>query len=511
MKNIHQFKILLLCFLMGAFFSCKREFIEEPIIGADLAINFYQTEEDFFQALVATYDVLQWGGTKGRWTMKVGLLNAASDDCFAGGSNSTDQPSWVAYDQFTLDPFLGPQEGLWAKYFAGLYRANLLLERIEKVEGLSADFKARVVAEAKFLRAFFYFDLMRFFKNVPLFTSELTPDDALNVSQADPADVWAQIEQDLQDAINTFELPETVTPDQLGRITKGAANALLGKVIMFQNDDSRMAEAAGYLEDVINTDLYDLEPEYGDIFLNEKEFGMESVFEIQHSDNRPGDFGGGFASGPTVTGTEGNFDVQFFGMRDFAGDTYAPGWGFCPITLDLVDFMTGDPRFEHTIINGSQLKQQGADYTPGFQNTDYFIKKYAPLKELEANDGVIALSWSNNVREIRYADVLLLAAEALVRGGGDLGTARGYVNKVRQRVGLQPFPGSVSGEQLLTLIARERRLELATEGHRFFDLVRTNKAAETLEGFQTGVHEILPIFQTEIDLAEGRLEQNPGY
>ncbi|MFT4758743.1 MAG: hypothetical protein ACI9XO_001306 [Paraglaciecola sp.] len=511
MKNIHQYKILLLCFLMGAFFSCKREFIEEPIIGADLEANFYQTEEDFFQALVATYDVMQWGGTKGRWTMKVGLLNTASDDCFAGGSNSTDQPSWVAYDQFSLDPFLGPQEGLWAKYFAGIYRANLLLTRIENAEGVSADFKARVVAEAKFLRAFFYFDLVRFFKNVPLFTKELTPDDIGNVSQADPAEVFAQIEQDLQDAINTFELPETVTPDQLGRITKGAANALLGKVIMFQNDNSRMAEAAVYLEAVINTNLYDLEPEYGDIFKNANEFGIESVFEVQYSDNRPGDFGGGFVAGATQNPTEGNFNVQFFGMRDYSGETYAPGWGFCPITNDLVDFMSGDPRFEHTVIDGKLLKLQGSEYTPGFQNTDYFIKKYAPLEELQATDGVIALSWSNNVREIRYADVLLLAAEALVRGGGDAGTARGYVNKVRQRVSLQPFPGSVNGEQLLNLIARERRMELATEGHRFFDLIRTDKAAETLEGFQTGVHEILPIFQTEIDLAEGRLIQNSGY
>jgi hypothetical protein len=511
MKNIHKFKILLLCLIIGATYSCKEEFLDRPVVAADLEIDFFQTDEDFFEALVGTYDVMQWGGTKGNWTMSLGLLNAASDDCFAGGSDASDQPSWVAYDNFTLDPFLGPQEGLWAKFFIGISRANVVLSRIDDAPEVTPLFKSRVVAEAKFLRAYFYFNLMRFFRNVPLFTDELTADEVESVKQADPADVYAQIEQDLQDAINSPDLPETVPPDELGRITKGAASALLGKVILFQNDDARMLEAAGHFQDVIDLNLYGLEPNFGDIFLRENEFGIESVFEIQYSDNRPGDFGGGFAASPTQNATEGNFNVQFFGMRDYSGDTYAAGWSFCPVTNDLVDFMQGDPRYEHTVIDGGLLKLQGATYTEGFQNTDFFIKKYAPLADEQASDGVIALSWLNNIREIRYADVLLMAAEALVRGGGDAGTARGYVNQVRQRVSLQPFPGSVNGDQLLDLIYRERRMELATEGHRFFDLVRTGRAAETLPGFQEGKHEILPIFQTEIDLSGGGLIQNPGY
>lgn len=511
MKNIHKIKMFLLCCFLVSAFSCKNDFLEQPIIGSDLAEDFYKTDEHFFQALVATYDVMQWGGTKSNWIMTVGLLNAASDDCFAGGSDISDQPAWVAYDAFNLDPFLGPQEGIWAKYFVGVFRANVVLDRIETAPEVTPVFKERTIAEAKFLRAFFYFDLMRFFKNVPLFTSELTGDEVDNVKQAPPAEVWAQIEQDLKDAINSPVLPETVPPNELGRITKGAASALLGKVILFQNDESRMAEAAGHLEDVINSGLYDLEADYGDIFKNENEFGIESVFEIQFSGNRPGDWGCCFASGPTQNPTEGNFAVQFFGIRDFSGDVYAPGWGFCPVTPDLVDFMNGDPRYEHTILDGNALKLTGASYTEGYQNTDYFIKKYAPTIEGQATDGVIPLGWSENIREIRYADVLLMAAEALVRSGGDEGTARAYINKVRQRVSLQPFPGSVSGQTLLDLIYRERRMELATEGHRFFDLVRTNRAAETLQGFQAGVHEILPIFQTEIDLSEGGLIQNPGY
>ncbi len=156
----YSFGVLTLVLVAG----CQKSFLELEPRGTQLETNFYQNEDDLYQALIATYDVLQWGGTNG-WTMKLGLLNAASDDCFAGGSDASDQPSWVAYDNFTLDPFLGPQSGLWAKGYSGIYRANLLLEKLEEVEEITPEFKARTAAEAKFLRAFFYFDLVRFFEN----------------------------------------------------------------------------------------------------------------------------------------------------------------------------------------------------------------------------------------------------------------------------------------------------------------------------------------------------------
>ncbi|MAT55617.1 MAG: RagB/SusD family nutrient uptake outer membrane protein [Saprospirales bacterium] len=490
--------------------SCKKDFLELDPRGTQLETNFYSTQEELFQGLVATYDVLGWQGTDG-WTMDLGLLNAASDDCYAGGSDASDQPSWVAWDGFTLNPLLGPQLGLWRKGFSGIYRANLLLQKIEEVPDLDPAFKARTIAEAKFLRAWFYFDLVRLFGNIPIFTEPLSADEFFTIKQATPSAVYDLIEQDLKDARNTPELPQTVPPAELGRVTKGAVNALLGKVLLYRNDDSRMLEAAGYFEDVINSGNYFLMPNYGDIFKRENEWGPESVFEIQFSDNRPGDWGCCFASGPVNNATEGNYNVQFFGMRDYSGPLYAPGWSFCPISTELVDFMQNDPRFEYTIIDGNALKQVGATYTEGYQNTDYFIKKYAPLADGVANDGVIALEWADNIRAIRYADVLLMAAEAQVRGNGDMAKARQYLNQVRARVSLQPYPGNVTGEALLNAIYLERRFELATEGHRFFDLVRTGKAAEVLPGFQPGKHEYLPIPQQEIELSMGALVQNPGY
>ncbi len=512
MKKINFHKYFVPVLILISTTSCSEDYLNIEVNGSELTQNFYQTEDQLFEGLVAVYDVLGWHGTNG-WTMQQGLLNAASDDCFAGGSDASDQPSWVAMDEFTLDPFLGPQEGLWNKNFAGIRRANLIMDKLnEAPSDVSQTFKNRAMAEAKFLRAWFYFDLVRLFGNVPLYDRQVSFDDLSNITQASPAEVYDLIENDLRDAQSTFELPETVPPDEIGRITQGAVSALWGKVILFQNDNSRMLEAANLFENVINSGNYSLMPNFEDIFKRENEWSSESIFEIQHSDNKPGDWGCCFASGPDNNATEGNYLVQFYGMRDYVGPEYAPGWSFCPVTPELVDFMTGDPRMEHTIIDGNALQQQaGAAYTVGYQNTDYFIKKYAPLEAYKADDGVVPLEWADNERIIRLADVLLMAAEAMTRGGGDEGKARQYVNQVRQRVSLQPYPGSLTGQNLLDAIYRERRLELATEGHRFWDLVRTGQAAATLPGFVTGVHELLPIPQREIDLTEGQLVQNPGY
>jgi hypothetical protein len=266
-----------------------------------------------------------------------------------------------------------------------------------------------------------------------------------------------------------------------------------------------MTECASYFEEVINSGIYALEPNFGDIFKADNEFGQESVFDIQHSSASRG----GWES--FGNGTEGLYDVQFFGMRDYVGPNFAVGWSFCPVTEKLAELLKVDPRFEHTIIDGKKLKAQGASYTAGFQNTDYFIRKYAGLRSQVALDGEPALNWGTNVREIRYADVLLMAAEAYARAG-NAATARGYLNMVRQRVSLQPVT-SASGDALLNSIYRERQKELATEGHRFFDLVRTGRAEMELgdQGFVAGKNEILPIPQTEIDLTEGSIVQNPGY
>ena len=409
-------------------------------------------------------------------------------------------------DNFQLDPNLGPQLGLWNKGFAGVYRANLLLEKLEApaIEGLTDENRARFKAESKFLRAFFYFDLVRFFGNVPLMTRPLGGAEIYTQRQSTPAEVFAQIEKDLREAIAADELPSFVPADQAGRVTKNAARALYGRVLLFENDQARMAEAATNLEEVINSGLYQLEANYGDIFLPDNKFGEESVFEIAHSGLQRG----GYES--FANGTEGNYNVQFFGIRDYVGPTYAAGWSFCPVTEDLVNFMKNDPRFPYTVIDGKALIQGGAKYTKGYQNTDYFIKKYTPLPQFKATSGDPALNWGYNIKEIRFADVLLMAAESLARSGNEP-QAKIYLNRVRKRVGLADRTST--GQALLDDIAAERRMELATEGHRFWDLIRTGKAVSALgsQGFVAGKSEWLPIPQQEIDITEGGMKQNPNY
>jgi starch-binding outer membrane protein, SusD/RagB family len=507
MKRLRYTTGLLIAFFM-AMTSCSKDIIDLQPRGTVLESNFYKTEAELFQGLVAAYDPL---GFSTGFTMKMGLLNAASDDTHAGGSDASDQPNWVAYDKFTMNPNLGPQAGLWSKNFIGIYRANLVLQKAEgtDITGLTPDKKARYIAEAKFLRAYYYFDLVRWFGNVPLITATPSADAIYKQVQSTPTAIYAQIEKDLKEAIAATQLPESLAAEELGRITKGAAKALLGKVILFQNTAARMGEAATLFEEVINSNNYALEKVYADIFKPDNKFGKESIFEIYCSGNRKGDWGTGL-NGNGIDGNEGNKDVQFFGMRDFVGAVYANGWSFCPVSLDLVSFMQNDPRFAATVIDGKALKAAGASYTSGFQNTDYFIKKYAPLAAFKVTSGEPALNWGYNIKEIRLADVLLMAAECFNRSGNDA-KAQTYLNRVRTRVAL---PAKTSaGVPLLEDIYAERRLELATEGMRFWDLLRTNKAATVLagQGFKTNKHELLPIPQSEIDIMQGGFKQNAGY
>jgi starch-binding outer membrane protein, SusD/RagB family len=506
MKNL-RYTTGLLVVLFMAMTSCSKDIIDLSPRGTVLESNFYKTEAELFQGLVAAYDPL---GFSTGFTMKTGLLNAASDDNHAGGSDASDQPNWVAYDKFTMTPNLGPQSGLWTKNFTGIYRANLVLEKAEgDVAGLTPDKKARYIAEAKFLRAYYYFDLVRWFGNVPLVTATPSADAIYKQTQATPAAIFTQIEKDLKEAIAATQLPESLPAEELGRITKGAAKAMLGKVILFQNNTARMGEAANLFEEIINSNAYALEKVYGDIFKPDNKFGKESIFEIYCSGNRKGDWGTGL-NGNGIDGNEGNKDVQFFGMRDFVGSIYANGWSFCPVSLDLVNVMQNDPRLASTVIDGKALKAAGASYTVGYQNTDYFIKKYAPLAAFKATSGEPALNWGYNIKEIRLADVLLMAAECFNRSGNDV-KAQTYLNRVRTRVALPSK--STAGATLLQDIYDERRIELATEGHRFWDLVRTGKAATVLggQGFKAGKHELLPIPQSEIDIMQGNFKQNAGY
>ncbi len=476
--------------------SCSKEFLEVEPKGTTLETNYYKNAGEAFTGLIAAYDPLgtECGKT---YSNKIGPLNSASDDCYAGGGSSSDVPAWQVWNNFTLDAATGIQADFWSRNFTGVYRVNVLLSKLPDVP-MDAALKARYVAESKFLRGYYYFDLIRLFKNVPLFTAPLAPKEFFEATQAKPEAVWAQIELDLNEAI--ANLPEAVPAEENGRATKMAAMALLGKVILFQNVESRMLEAAALFEQVNSSPNYALLSDFGMIFRADNKFNKESIFEIVHTAKALS----GWEAWPNF---EGNVYTQMCGPRAFVGPTYVAGWGFNPITPELVALLKGDPRYNYTVVNIDSLKLAGAcTYEKGYQNTGYFVAKFAPLKEFYSTiGGDPVLNYPNNVIEIRLADTYLLEAEALVRGGGDLGKAQEYLDKVRARVGLPSVPATLEN------IYKERRLELATEGHRFFDLVRSGQAPTALasKGFKAGKHELLPIPLAE--LTNTKLVQNPGY
>jgi starch-binding outer membrane protein, SusD/RagB family len=489
--------IFLILIAAGLFLgSCTKEFLEVQPKGTSLEENYYQNAQEAYNGLVAAYDPLgtECGAT---YSNKLGPLNSASDDCYAGGATSSDVPAWQAWNNYTVDPSVGIQADFWSRNFTGVYRANILLSKLDGVP-MDEALKARYIAESKFLRAYFYFDLVRLFKNVPLFTSLVSPADIFNVTQAKPEDVWAQIEKDLNEAIP--DLPVSIPVTENGRVTKMAATALLGKVILYQNNDSRMLEAADLFEQVNTSPNYELLPDFGQIFRADNEFNKESIFEIVHTSQALH----GWEAWPNF---EGNVYTQMCGPRAYVGPTYVAGWGFNPITPELVALLKNDPRYPYTVSNIDSLKVAGvATYEKGYQNTGYFVQKFAPLQEFYSTiGGDPVLNYPNNVIEIRLADTYLMEAEALVRGGGNAAKAQFYLDKVRARVGLPSVPATLDN------IYKERRLELATEGHRWFDLVRTGQAGTALasKGFTVGKNEILPIPLAE--LANTKLVQNPLY
>ncbi|MDB5149820.1 MAG: RagB/SusD family nutrient uptake outer membrane protein [Mucilaginibacter sp.] len=483
---------------MGTIVSCKKSFLELDPKGQFLESNYYATPDEALTAVVAAYDplVTETGGIDNTYSDPLGALNSASDECYAGGGSSSDVPQWQAINNYTLTPALGPQNQFWAINFQGVNRTDVLLSKLANVPGLSADLLKRYTAEGQFLRAHYYFDLVRLFKNVPLILTTLNITNVYDQPQATPEAVYTQIETDLKAAITG--LPTTVPTTEGGRVTQGAAKALLGKVYLYEK---KWADAATTLQDVNTNYGYTLLPNYGDIFSPKNKFNSESIFELVHSG--------------TQSYTWSNWDqfksniyTQMIGPRSYTGPVYySGGYGFNPVTTELATALKGDPRYGYTVVNIDSLtKATKTTYSPSYQNTGYFIQKYAPVLANKVTTGTTDLNWPNDYIEIRLADTYLMEAEAELNGGGDQGRAQTLLNAVRARVGLASKPATLQN------IYDERRLELATEGHRWFDLVRWGQAPSVLasKGFKAGVNEILPIPLNET-LNGTKLKQNPGY
>lgn len=484
--------------------SCKKDFITIEPKGQFLTENYYQNRDQAYAGLVAAYDMMRKNA--GGFENMITMMNAGSDDNYAGGGGATDGAGIQGFSNYTLNPNIMPRS-FWSDHYQGIFRTNILLQKLPGVT-MDAGEKARFTAEAKALRATYYFNLVRMFKNIPLLLEALSASDIYNVTQAAPADVYAQIEKDLKEAIP--DLPNTVVlATEAGRFTKVAAQAMLGKVYLY--DNKKTEAAAQFLE--VNGPTPGQPNKYGnhllsnfsDLWVFTNKFNAESLLEAVHTDQSNADWGFWGSSAD-----EGNSAAQMVGPRSYqkvgpnAPDIYPSGWSFNVWTQDFYDLIKNDPRFSETVLDVKALAAAGeAKYIEGYQNTGYFLMKFIPMRsDIRKGGGAVELNFQQNDYIIRLADTYLLEAEAL---GGTGARAQALLDAVRARVGLPSVPVSMDA------IKTERRLELAGEGHRFFDLVRWGDAATKLasRGFKAGKNEIFPIPSQE--LQGTKLVQNPNY
>jgi len=486
--------------------SCSDETLNvEPPKGTPLEENYYQNEAEAYTGLIAVYDILnkQSGGFDNFITM----LNAGSDDHYAGGGSATDGAGMQSFSNYTISSSTIPTS-FWRHYYQGIFRANTLLEKLPNIP-MDAAKKARFRAECIALRAYFHFELVRCFKNVPLITSLIPASEIYSVKQAQPEAIYAQIEKDLAEAMDALPFKITNTTEESGRWSKGTVQALLGKVYLY-DPSNKKALAATELAAVNGTPGgisqygYKLLSNFSDLWVISNKFNSESILEISHTDQ--GNTGwGNWGSGSD----EGNSINQMVGIRNynrssFSAPDYAAGWSFNPFTDAFYDIIKTDPRFAATVADLKSLEAQGKiTYEHGYQDTGYYLKKFMPMKsDFSTNGGNGELNYKQNIMVIRLADTYLMEAEAL---GGTGARAQALLDAVRARVGLPTIPVSID------IILAERRLEFAGEGHRWFDLVRTGRAAKVLasRGFIAGKNEIWPIPLKELENTQ--IVQNPNY
>ena len=501
MKRYIKYLSVLLTF---AFFTvgCMEDYLEIKPKTSFMENNYYQTEEQAMSAMVAVYDALHTQN----WQFVPIMGDIWSDDAYTGGSSPDDMAQWHVIESNTMDGDHATSSDLWSRCYTGIYRANKYLAKEEGVDWQSEEKRNRMKAEVKFLRAYFYWDLARHYGRVPIITEVKESVEAYrNAKQPEStAAVYQQVAKDMLAALNTAELPETVPADKKGRITKNAVRAMIARIYMFYDgfakdvlDVTQDLSANGTtideqyavnaLEKIISGGNYRLLDEYKDVFDWDNQNNDEVIFAFQYSDKWKGTDWGGWA-------INGNFSVVFYGPRSPSGDSdIEAGWSFCVPSWSLVnEYEDGDPRKRTTLYNANDSLDS---YTKGYQNTGYFFYKYMGRSKYRVSQGDPNHNWPINYKDIRYADVLLMAAELYVNGSGPENQSKAdkYLNMVRTRA--MGESAKITGVTMED-IRHERRMELAGEGKRKWDLMRwgdgLNYAKEKIDATFDNVPDGIP-------------------
>ncbi len=479
--------------------GCSKTFLDVPPQGQQTPTDFFSSNADAATSLVnAIYSkMLDWNFHSFSWN---GVTSIISDDADKGSSPGDTGTDKDQLDNFTFTPSSISFNEVWGGHYEAIARANQALDNLPALS-INDTLKNRLIGEASFLRAYCYFNLVRSFGGVPLIIKVADPTNASDIqngrTRATSAQVYAQIESDLNRAITSLPEKSQYNAADLGRATKGAAKALLAKVSMYEKKWSVVQQLT---DEIIASGQYSLLPNYGELWRESSENGVESIFEIQGRGVTPN------------KGVQGYFESQ--GAR---GDN-GWGWGFNTPSQNLFNaYETGDTRRDGTIIQKGMTLWDGRVVSANAENTYYNYKAYVSFSR-ETNNGN---TWetNKNLRMLRYGEVLLMNAEA-TNELGQSAKALTSLNLVRARArggatGVVPNVTTTAQADLRQAIWKERRLELAFEHDRYFDLVRQGRAAAVFQAlgknFVTGKHELFPIPQPQIQLSGGQLTQNPGY
>lgn len=465
------------------FTSCKK-FLEQTPETARSETNFYKTSSDFYNATIGTYSTFKNGGLYGNGSGALFTLwEIVSDNADFGVTRQPINLAQFEVEDFNLSISNTLISSAWTGHYAGIGRANSIIARLPAATFAQAE-KDRFEGEAKFLRALFYFNLVRLFGDVQLVTDEINDPYALNATPRTPvAQVYNLIIADLQAA--ETKLPATIPVNEAGRASRWAAKALLGKVYLTQK---AWTNAAAKLKEVMDNSGRSLMMNYAAVFAFNTSYAAntETLLAVQYKSGQIG-------QGSDLWSNWAPFNAG----APLLGVGGGGGGGFARPTLDMVNaYETGDTRRAATVATS---------YMNGATTVnERFVVKYR-------HQGALAGDADTDFPILRYADVLLMYAEAL-NESGQTAAAEAPLNAVRARAGLVAKTG-LNQQDMRLAIEQERRVELAFECHRWPDLVRTDRyfPVMTAKGFPTrDFHRLYPVPQRERDLNNG-LSQNPGY
>ena len=484
MKNI-KFLILITGILL-VLAGCEKSFLETPPPTLTME-GFYTTEDNAQLAVNGCYDVMGWDE---HTIIQFFFGDIIGYDSYKGGDIGSDQ-DWMdnmVNFNYTTDNYM--LDNTWRNFYIGINRCNSAMENISLMteEQITVEKKELFIAEIKFVRAYFYFQLVKIWGSVPLIDHVLKPNE-YQQPLADESDIWTFIEDNLKEAAEVLPSKSEGGPQWYGHATIGAAKSFLAKAYIFQQ---KWADAKIITDEIIASAEYSLMANYEDVFKIENEHNSEIVFSIEFQESGSGDFG---------NENEGTVVCIYLMPRAFPFGNDS-GWGFdCPTQEFVDEFELGDPRMEATVIHDGEIFWAGTPDSIKFDmdfatNKDHYgVQKYLLPKSQQPGEMSDA---SKNWIVIRYADVLLWNAEAAINSSGDW---QSPLQTVRDRVGLGPSPFIVDP---INAVYHERRVELGQEGHRFWDIVRQGRGEELLGqyGYVEGVNNHFPIPLAQLDLSE---------